>query len=229
MIGIIVIGSLRDPAWDWKLLYRVADKTILEHTIAMAVEVEVAHRIVVCLDYKDSAQVNGTAFNTAALDRSLIQTDERIKLHFSDKKDWIGKAYDACIKFNLTSACIISADAVIIPPWLIKECIMAHMNGGLPTRTKGYPLGIDVSVLPFHTIANIYRYREFKEHQDKYFNDVLWTDICNTNEGPYYIYDGIKDLRFSTKAEIAMLDAILTDLVSGEDLTDLLKEWNEQK
>lgn len=228
MIGIVILGSLRDPVWDWRLLYRVAGKTILEHTVASAMGVEVAHKIIVCLDYKDSAQVNGTAFNTAALDKTFIQTDERVNIHFSDKKDLVGKTYDACLRYNLTSVCIIKADDPLIPSWLIKECIMMHMNSGIPVRTAGYPTGIDASVLPFHMIANMYRYREFKEQQDRYVEQIVWKDISNTNDGSYHIYDGIKDLRFSTKSDIAMLDALLTDIAGGEELSDLLKEWHEQ-
>jgi hypothetical protein len=215
--------------WEWKLLYRAAGKTILEHTILAVTDVEVAHKIVVCLDYKDMAQVNGTAFNSAALDKTLIQSDERVKLHFSDKKDWVGKAYEACIKFGLTSLCIVRADAALTPPGLIKECIMRHAETLAPVHTVGYPAGIEVSVLPFHTIANLYRYRNYAEKQAELIKSIAWESINNTNEGPYYIYDGIQDLRFETKSSIAMLDALLTDVVSGADLSDLLKEWHEQK
>jgi hypothetical protein len=229
VIGLVIIGSLRNPDWNWKLLYRVAGKTVVEHTIALASEVEVAHKIIVCLDHKDMSQVNGTAFNAAAIDKSFLSKDERIKMYFSDKRDWIGKVYEVCAKFGLTSVAIIDADAAIMPPGLIKECIMKHMSDSVPVKTKGYPDGLDVMVLPFHTLANLYRYRDFKEKRDALLEGIAWEFIENTNEGPYFIYNEIKDLRFANKKNLSMLDAILTDIANGEDLSDLLREWNEQK
>jgi hypothetical protein len=229
VIGLIVLGSLRESTWDWKLLYRIAGKTILEHTISLASEVEVAHKIIVCLDYKDMPHIHGTAFSTSSLNKSILQTDERIKLHFSDKSDWIGKVYEACIKHSLTSICIINADSVLIPPGLIKECIMKHMLTGQPVRTSGYPAGIEASVMPFYTLANLYRYRDHHKQKAEVFKQIPWTSLINTNDGPYYIYNGIEDLRFANKSNAAMLEAFLTDIAAGADLSNLLQDWHEQE
>jgi len=229
MIGIVIVGSVRGDDWDWKLLHRVAGKTIIEHTVAAMTEVEIAHKVIICLDYNDMTYVSGSAFTDPAIKRDFVQTDPRIKFHFSDKRGVIGKVYEACVKFGLTSVCIIEADAVMTPAWLVKDCILSHMTTLMPVRTSKYPKGIDVKVYPFHILANIYRYRDFADKRQEYTSSISYCEIINTNESTYYVYDGISYLQFRYKTNLAMLDAILTDLSSGEDLSDLLKEWHEQE
>lgn len=229
MIGIVILGSVRDAQWDFKLLYRVVGKTILEHTITLASDVEAAHSIIACLDYKDTSSVTGSAFTTSAVSKDFALNDSRIKMMFSDKGDWIGKTYEACIKFGLTNVCVISADNPLIPPWLIKEVIMRHVDTGRVVKTQGYPIGIRAEAYTFPQIANLYRYRDFDDDKKKYMDSLAVETISNTNVGQYYIYDKITDLKFDSKEKLPMFDALLTDIGRGEELGDLLKEWHEQE
>lgn len=229
MIGIVILGNLRDPEWDWKLLYKISGKSILEHTFLSASDVEVAHNITICLDLKDSSQLSGSAFNLPVINKEIILKDQRAKFLFSDKKDWIGKVYDSCIKHGLSTVAIINADGPLIPSWLIKDTIMYGLESGHVVETMDYPKGINVAVYPFHIIASIYRFRDFPDKLKEYYDSIKIASFPNRPGGETYIYNEIKDLSITKREQIPMFDAIIEDLGRGQDLSDLLKEWYEQK
>jgi hypothetical protein len=151
---------------------------------------------------------------------------------YSDKKDWWGKAYQACQVFGIANACIIPADAPIIPSWLIKDVIYMHMTHRQPIAIEGYPVGIDVKAMPFHIIANMYRYAGFDDKQAELMADIkIKTYPVRNSElnESMYIYDGIKDLSFRSRDSAPMLDALISDIARGAELSDLLREWDEQE
>jgi hypothetical protein len=110
----------------------------------------------------------------------------------------------------------------------VKEAIMAGIVQNAVVETDdSYPQGIGIKCMPFHVIANIVRFEMFDEERDEYtmsLNKIVFKNTVGTKN---YIYNGIMDLRFSSRTELPMLDAMLTDIHSGMDLDAVLREWNE--
>ncbi len=214
MIGIVILADLKDQKWEWKLLHKFSGTTPLQLLTSELAKVEHSHRNIVSFTHAERPLITGSVFNDPVWTTSHIT-------HFSVRKTYIGRVHDACIANNLDGAVIVNAEDWLTPAYIVKDLIMMSEGCKYPAKTSGFPSGIGAAVMPFHEIANMYRFEGLPEEEA---NMARLASI--TRELPNEYIKTKLDLKLSDKSQIPLFDMIVKDLQIS-DLAEVLEDINE--
>lgn len=224
MLGIIIYGTNKDGKFNEHLYYKFRQRTIFEHTLDNALQVEQAQKVIVSIPLSQRSNINGGGINHPLINANRMYLNRKALFHFYlEKEDVIAGFYFAALTYNLDHIAIIHADCPILPAWLMNAMIYEYMSETNQNilMQNDYNSGFQMTILPFWMLANHYLYSEDRMelivNNPTIFKGNKELALPNSNfDFKFKNYDKIKEFEF-----------LLNEMAKGADLGDLIEDLNE--
>lgn len=202
-------GSTRLPN---KVLYKLFDKTILDHVVERVRKSKLVDKIVI-------------ATTDLEEDNLIVSEAKRLSCEFyrGSEENVLERYYKAAVENSAEVVIRITSDCPLIDPRLIDDFIGYYVNNdvemvsnaGVIAENRTYPRGLDIEVFSFDILEKSYKYGHMQHHIEHV------TQYIYENSKKVYYYKNEEDYSnfrwtLDTKEDLNMIKEIYNGLYKGE-------------